>query len=252
MLGVPEEGRPIIKSSSDTLAAFIATVNPAPGQLAQTAATVQRAHGYLTELIATRRADPRDDLLSAMITAEEQGAMLSEDEIVIICIMLLLAGHETTTNMIGNGMVALLRNPDQLERLRAEPQLITSAVEELLRYDSSIQVLLRVATEDVTIAGTPIPKGQIVHLGVASANHDSARFPEPDRLNLGRQDGRPFSFGYGMHYCLGAALARLEMQITISTLLRRTPRLTLASDTIQWRPNFVMRGVTALPLRVGE
>ncbi|MCG8351127.1 MAG: cytochrome P450 [Chloroflexales bacterium] len=248
LLGIPEEGHPIIKASSDALARYIVIVAPVAGQLAQITEALQQAHDYLAHLIAVRRADPQDDLLSAMISAEENGAMLSETEIIVACTMLLLAGHETTTNMIGNGMVALLCHPEQLARLRADPQLITSAVEELLRYDGSVQVLPRVATEDITINGTLIRQGQQVNLGVSAANRDPAQFADPERLDIGRQDGRPLSFGYGMHYCLGAALARLEMQITIGTLLRRTSRITLASDNIQWRPNFVLRGVTVLPL----
>lgn len=248
LLGIPLEGRDYIQASSDTLAEFFSIIDPAPDQLKRMAHTLMEAGKYLKRLIAERRKYPEDNLLSAMVNAEECGNMLSEQELIIVCTLLLFSGHETTTNLIGNGLLALLRNPDQLEQLKAHPALIGPAVEELLRYDSPVQVVSRVPTEDIEIGGKVISKGQRVMLGLGSTNRDPEQFAEPDQLDIGRQTGRSLSFGYGIHFCLGAVLARMEGQITISTLLSRMPRLQLATDKVEWRPNFALRGLKTLPL----
>lgn len=207
---------------------------------------------YIRALIRTRRADPQEDLLTALIQAEEAGDQLSEDELVAMVFLLLVAGHETTVNLIGNGALTLLRHPDQLERLRAEPGLIRPAIEELLRFESPVELATeRYAREDVEIAGARIPRGALVFGAIASANRDETQFAEPDRLDIGREPNRHLSFGQGAHYCLGAPLARMEGQIAIDTLLRRAPELRLAvePERLRWRRQMVLRGLTALPVR---
>jgi len=206
---------------------------------------------FIRRLVAARRSDPRDDLVSSLIQVEEEGERLSEDELVSMIFLLLVAGHETTVNLIGNGMLALLDNPTQAGRLRADPTLIKSAVEELLRYESPIEMATeRYAREDVAIAGVVIPRGELVYTALASANRDERQFPEPDRLDLGREPNRHVSFGLGPHYCLGAPLARLEGRIAIGALVSRMPDLRLAVErrSLRWRPGLVLRGLKALPV----
>jgi cytochrome P450 len=205
---------------------------------------------YVRGLIAVRRREPRDDLLSALIDAEEEGQKLGQDELVAMVFLLLVAGHETTVNLIGNGVLALLRNPAQMERLRGDPGLIVSAVEELLRYESPVETgTERFAAEDVAIGGAVIPRGSLVLAALASANRDERQFPDPDRLDLSRDPNRHLAFGLGLHYCLGAPLARLEGQIAIRTLLDRFETLRLAvPEAVRWRRGLVLRGVEELPL----
>jgi cytochrome P450 PksS len=207
--------------------------------------------GYLRRLIAARRKQPRDDLVSALVVAEEAGDKLTGDELLSMLFLLLVAGHETTVNLIGNGTLALLAHPDQWERLRAEPGLIKSAVEELLRYDSPVEAATeRYALEDVTIAGVTIPRGALTFAVIASANRDDRQFDRPDDLDLSREPNRHLSFGQGFHYCLGAPLARLEGQIAMGALARRLPDLRLAVPraSLRWRPGLVLRGMLSLPV----
>ncbi|HWE38006.1 MAG TPA: cytochrome P450 [Isosphaeraceae bacterium] len=206
---------------------------------------------YLRRLIAARRDRPRDDLVSALVIAEEAGDQLTGDELLSMLFLLLVAGHETTVNLIGNGTLALLGHPDQWERLRSEPTLIRSAVEELLRYDSPVESATeRYALEGVTIAGATIPRGGLSFAVIASANRDDRQFDRPDDLDLAREPNRHLSFGQGVHYCLGAPLARLEGQIALATLARRLPDLRLAvpKASLRWRPGLVLRGMTSLPV----
>jgi cytochrome P450 PksS len=206
---------------------------------------------YLRKLVAARRAVPQADLVSALVEAEEAGDRLSGDELLSMVFLLLIAGHETTVNLLGNGTLALLENPDQMERLRQDPALIRPAVEELLRYASPLETATeRYAREDVTIEGVTIPRGGLVYAALASANRDERQFPSPDRLDLAREPNRHLAFGLGLHYCLGAPLARLEGQIAINTLLRRIPdfRLAVAPDALRWRKGLVLRGLAALPV----
>jgi cytochrome P450 PksS len=206
---------------------------------------------YIRRLVQARRAEPRDDLLSALVGAREAGDQLSEDEMLAMISLLLIAGHETTVNLIGNGLLALLAHPDSMERLRDDPALIKPAVEELLRYDGPLQTATeRFAREDVTIAGVTIPKGEMVFAVLASANRDEGQFDRPDELDLTREPNRHVAFGMGEHYCLGASLARLEGQIAINNLLRRLPDLRLAvpPDAVRRRPGLVLHGLEALPL----
>jgi cytochrome P450 len=210
---------------------------------------------YIRKVIKARRDDPRDDLTSALVQAEDGGVSMSEDELVAMVLLLLVAGHETTVNLIGNGTLALLEHPDQLARLRDDPSLIKTAVEELLRYDSPVGMATeRYAREDVTMAGVTIPRGGMVFAVLASANRDGRQFPDPDSLDVAREPNRHLSFGLGAHFCLGAPLARLEGQIAIGTLLRRAPGLRLASarDRLRWRRGLLLRGLESLPVAFGH
>jgi cytochrome P450 PksS len=209
---------------------------------------------YLRKLIQARRANPQDDVLSALIRAEEAGQQLSEDELLAMVFLLLVAGHETTVNLIGNGMLALVEHPEQLKCLRDDPELIRPAVEELLRYASPVETATeRYAREDVTVSGVTIPQGSMVFAVIASANRDERQFANADTLDLTREPNRHLSFGLGIHFCLGAPLARLEGQIAINTLLRRLPELRLAvpPGTVRWRGGLVLRGLQNLPVAFG-
>ncbi len=213
--------------------------------------TVWQFLRFNRKLIAARRTEPRDDLVSAMVRAEEAGEQLSEDDLTAMIVLLLIAGHETTVNLIGNGMLALLEHPDQMATLRADPALMRSAVEELLRYTSPVEVATeRYAREDVALAGTTIPRGGMVLPVLASANRDERQFPNPDVLDLRRDPNRHVAFGQGIHFCLGAPLARLEGQIAIRTLLDRFPDLRLAAPaaSLRWRGGLLLRGLAALPV----
>jgi cytochrome P450 PksS len=206
---------------------------------------------YVRRLLARRRADPRDDLITALLQVEEAGNSLSEDEVLAMVFLLLIAGHETTVNLIASGTLALIEHPEQAERLRAEPGLIKPAIEELLRFTSPVDIATeRYAREEVTIAGTTIPRGALTLGAIGSANRDEAQFPDADTLDLGREPNRHLAFGQGAHYCLGAPLARLEGQIAVATLLRRLPtlRLPVAAESLRWRRGLVLRGLEALPL----
>lgn len=206
---------------------------------------------YIRRLVRQRRAAPRDDLIGALVRAEDAGDRLDEDELLAMIALLLIAGHETTVNLIGNGTLALLRHPPQLQRLRAAPALGRSAVEELLRYTSPVDMATeRYAREDVEIAGATIPRGALVFGLIGSANRDERQFPNPDALDIARDPNRHLAFGQGGHYCVGAPLARLEGRIAIDTLLRRFPdlRLAQAPERLRWRRGLVLRGLESLPL----
>ena len=207
---------------------------------------------YLRKLIERRRADPRDDLITALIRAEEAGDKLSKDELLAMAFLLLVAGHETTVNLIASGMLALLEHPEQMNRLRREASLVKPAVEELLRYTSPVEMATeRYARKDVEIEGTTIPHGELVLAVLGSANRDERRFEDPDVLDLARDPNRHLAFGRGgVHHCLGAPLARMEGQIAISTVLRRFPdaRLAVAPESLRWRRGGFLRGLQRLPL----
>lgn len=208
---------------------------------------------YVRRLIRARRAQPRDDLISALAQAEEAGQRLSEDELVAMIVLLLVAGHETTVNLIGSGTLALLVYPEQLRRLRQNPGLMPSAVEELLRFTSPVETATeRYARQEVPIAGVTIPRGGLVLAVIASANRDERQFASPDRLDVTRTPNRHLAFGLGAHFCLGAALARLEGQLALATLLRRAPGLRLAAEpeALRWRPGLVLRGLEGLPVAI--
>lgn len=247
LLGVPAEDHERFKAWSSELvnAAAIAL----GGSSERFDAALASILGYLRETIQQRRREPRDDLISAMIQAQEDRDALSDAELLANSNLLLVAGHETTTNLIGNGLLALLRHPDQLERLRGEPELIEPAVEELLRYDSPVQATVRVAREDVELSGHHMGAGAMVACGIGAANRDPEAFPEPERLDLSRLDNHHLSFGFGAHFCLGAPLARLEARVAFEALLERFPRLSLVETEPRWRPNLFLRGLAELPIR---
>ncbi len=246
LLGVPVEDRELIKGWSNEMALFF-------GANFRNVAEMHRAmtefRVYLRDLVARRRIAPGDDLLTALVRATDEGDQLSEEELLGLCMLLLFAGHETTTNLIGNGLLALLRHPDQLALLRHDPALIGSAVEELLRYDSPVQGTPRIATEAMTLGGTVIQPGQTLLLFYGAANRDPERFPEPDRLDITRRDNKHLAFAHGAHFCLGGVLARMEGQIALGTLARLAPDLRLIDQEVEWRPNALMRGLKALPVR---
>jgi cytochrome P450 len=247
LLGVPAEDHRRFKEWSSELIS-VGAGNPFGAREAFEKA-LGKLLDYLRGIIAERRAEPREDLISAMIDAQEERDALSDAELLATSNLLLIAGHETTTNLIGNGTLALLRHPPELARLRADRALLRSAIEELLRYDSPVQATARVATEDVELGGKTLPAGALVIAGIGAANRDPDAFPEPDRLDLGRTDNHHLSFGFGAHFCLGAPLARLEGEVAFAALLERFSRLALASEDVQYRTNLVLRGLTALPVR---
>jgi pimeloyl-[acyl-carrier protein] synthase len=251
LMGVPVQDHERFKGWSLDIARGLDSVwLPPDSEVPRRSAAARHAiSGYFRELIAARRASPRGDLLSALIAAEEAGDKLSEEELVATCILILIAGHETTVNLIGNGVLALLRHPDELDRLRRTPALITSAVEELLRYDGPVQRTARVASDDATIGGRTIRTGDMVMPFIGAADRDPAQFPDPDRLDLSRGDNRHLAFGWGIHFCLGAPLARVEGQIAIDALVRRLPRLALVGDTPEYRQSLTLRGLKTLPVK---
>lgn len=207
--------------------------------------------GYLRGLIARRRADPQDDMVTALLHAEEAGDKLSEDEVIGMIALLLLAGYETTMGLIASGTLALLQHPEQRSRFVREPALAESALEELLRYTSPVDIAsFRIAREDVAISGTTVRRGEVVLAVVGSANRDESRFPSPDTLDLAREPNRHLAFGAGGHFCLGAPLARLEGRIALTTLFRRFPELRLAepAQPVRWRRGMAFRGPDRLPL----
>lgn len=250
MLGVPADDRDTFRAwGLDVARSLDAVLLPAGSDVARRGrASRDQLAEYFRRLIAARRRSPRADLLSDLIAAEEAGDKLSEDELLATCILLLIAGHETTVNLIGNGTLALLRHPAELQRLREAPSLVQSAVEELLRFDGPVQRMTRVPGEDVVVGGTTIAKGDLVMTFIGAADRDPAHFPEPDRLDLARADNRHIAFGWGIHFCLGAPLARIEGQIAIGTLVERLPRLALATPAPEHRESLTLRGLKALPV----
>jgi cytochrome P450 len=247
LLGVPAEDHRQFKSWASEIVASLG--QPTLGSR-RTAAlpAMQKLFGYLSEIIADRRKEPRDDLISAMVLAQEEQDALSDAELLATSNLLLIAGHETTTNLIGNGLLALLREPDELERLRGDMALLPTAIEELLRYDGPVQATLRVAREDLEIDGNHIEEGSLMLVGIGAANHDPAVFNQPERLDIGRDPNPHLAFGFGAHFCLGAPLARLEGEIAFRVLLERFPNLALATEAPEYRSNPVLRGLVSLPV----
>ena len=246
MLGVPARDRARFQEWSATL---VRGLDPFVDSKTQEAVLDARDAllGYLRGVIAERRRDPAGDLITGLIAAEEKGDFLSEDELLAMCNLLLVAGHETTVNLIGGGMLALLRNGDQLDRLRREPALARTAVEELLRYASPVQWTGRVALVDLELGGREIGRHQSVVGILAAANRDPAVFEDPNRLDIGRDPNPNLSFGRGIHFCLGAPLARLEAQVALPMLLDRFPDIRLAGEP-EPRPTWNLRGLSRLPV----
>ena len=247
LLGLPTSDQAQLKVWSDRFVTFIDGTTREAG-LEEAAVATRELRLYLSRFVELRREDPRDDLLSGLIQAHEAGDQLTEEELYATVILLLAAGHETTTNLIGNGILGLLENPGELRKLRGSPALLRPAVEELLRYDSPVQITSRRPKVDLRIDGSTIPAGEEINTSLGAANRDPEVFPHPDRLDLARGDTRHLSFGLGVHFCLGTALARLEGQLAIGSVVERMPELALATDKLEWRPGIVLRGLEALPV----
>ncbi len=247
MLGVPVEDRERLRRWSDDAVQLLGDSSLEDTLRAVEALDQLRA--YFAEQAEQRRREPRDDLLSALVAAEEEGERLGHAELLGVCSLLLVAGNETTTNLIANGLLALLRHPEQLALLRREPELMSNAVEEMLRWDSPVQLTSRIATEDLELGGTAVKKGQQCVLLLAGANRDPEAFPDPDRFDVRREAPRHLSFGHGVHFCVGAQLARMEATLALQALVTRYPKLSLATTKVAWRPNTVLRGPVSLPLR---
>ncbi|MFI0775828.1 cytochrome P450 [Streptomyces sp. NPDC021212] len=249
MLGIPPADRPALRPwSADICGMF--ELNPGEETARRAVRASLEFSEYLRGLIAARRKDPGEDLISALIAAHDEGDRLSEQEMVSTCVLLLNAGHEATVNTTGNGWWTLFRHPDQLARLREAPDaLLSTAVDELLRYDTPLQLFERWALEDIRVGDTLIPRGSEVALLFGSANRDPARFERPDTLDLARTDNPHLSFGAGIHYCLGAPLARIELAASFGALLRAAPGLRLVREP-EWRPGYVIRGLTELLVEV--
>ena len=249
LLGIPRSGRPYIRASAEAINEFVATVLfSGPQVWPRLAGVFADVTTYLKSLIAERRKHPTEDLLTKMVQAEENGDMLSEDEIVVATNFLLFAGHETTANLIAVGLYYLLQNPEQMAQLRADPSKIPAAVEELLRYVSPVHTLARRTLQEVTIRGVTIPPNTRIYLLVGAANRDPAKFLDPEKLDINRPPARSLGFGYGIHFCVGAALARLESQVTFDTILKRLPDLKMTVETPEFRPNYSLRGLVSLPV----
>lgn len=249
MLGTPEPDQPQLSQWASTIPYIIAPVID-PERLAAADAALGEFFDYLGRLIGERRRRPGDDLLSALIAAEEAGDRLSNEELIATAIFLYSAGHHTTRNLVGNGVLALMQHRDAWQALVADPAQIPSAIEECLRYEPAINFAPRKAREDVTIGGKTIPSGDLVYLSLNGANRDPVRFPDPDRFDILRTRNDHVGFGGGIHHCLGASLARAEAQIMLSRLVRRFPRMQLADQTIVWRETITYRGLESLRLRL--
>lgn len=249
LLGMSPEDTERLKRWSDALFRLLGTPAPDEEIIEAGHQGVVGFEGFLRDLIRERRARPGDDVLSRLLLAEEQGSRLSDAELVSTCALLIASGHETTTHLIGNGALALIDNPDQMKALRANPQLIDRAVEEILRYNGVAYQSSRRALEDVEIRGVRIEAGQIAFAFLHAANRDPARFPDPDRMDIQRTDTRHVGFGGGIHFCLGAHVARLQAQVVLNTIVQRLPGLELAEPRLEWIPSLLVRGLRALPVR---
>ncbi len=248
MLGVPTEDHADLKKWSADFAEMLGNFQHNPDRIPSVLESTNNLTNYFREAIVKAKTHPREGLIHSFMTAELDGDRLTEEEIIANCVVTMVGGQETTTNLIGNGLLTLLRNPAQLARLRDNSALIQPAVEELLRYESPSQHTGRIAREDVEIGGKKIGKGQAVMAIMAAANRDPERFPNPDELMLDRTDNKHLAFGWSSHFCFGAPLARMEGQIAFETLLRRLPDLQLMPTALSWRNNSGLRGLTALPV----
>ncbi|MGF0172347.1 cytochrome P450 family protein [Streptomyces sp. Marseille-Q5077] len=248
LLGVPDEHRRDFREWTDALVA------PDPARPHAAKEAVVAMLGFFTRLLADKRREPADDLLCDLIAVRDtDGDRLGEDELMSLAFLILFAGYENTVQLIGNAVLALLDHPEQLAALREDPSRIPSAVEEFARYDGpALLAIRRFPTEDVTIGGVTVPAGDTVLLSLSAANRDPARFPDADRLDLGRDASGHLALGHGIHYCLGAPLARAETEIAVAALLDRFPELALADDDLRWRRSLRARGLLALPVTYSE
>jgi cytochrome P450 len=247
MLGVPTTDHEMLKSWSQDFAEMLGNFQHNPGRAAKVLKSVEEMVAYFGAAVTAEATRPTEGLINALVTAEVDGDRLTDDEIVANVIVTMVGGQETTTNLIGNGLLTLLRRPEELQRLRADPELMPSAVEELLRYESPSQHTARLAPADAILGGTPIPEGAAVIAVMGAANRDPERFPDPDRIDLARPDNRHVAFGWAGHFCFGAPLARIEGALAFEALLSRFSELSLApAEEIRWRPNLGLRGLASL------
>jgi cytochrome P450 len=252
MLGLPAADRDQLKAWSEDFAEMLGNFQHNPERSSRVLKSVEDMTAYFRSAIRDQQRCPREGLIHSLMTAEIDGDRLSEDEVIANCIVTMVGGQETTTNLIGNGLLTLLRHPDQLSKLRSDFSLLPCAIEELLRFESPSQHTARLAPEDTELAGRNIRKRQAVIAVMGAANRDPARFPEPDRLDIARKDNRHLAFGWAAHFCFGAPLARIEAQVAFETLLRRMTSLELVSGPLTWRSNLGLRGLNALPVRFGS
>jgi cytochrome P450 len=253
LLGVPIEDEPQFSQASALLAAALDPVISFTGQAPDSVDEMFQAglwlRGYLRDLIARRRSDPGDDLMSALIHVEESGDQLTEEEVIATCNLLLVAGHETTVNLIANAILAMLRHRTQWAALSADPQRVSAVVEETMRYDPPVQLMGRIAADDMTIGDTTVPKGDVMMLLLAAAHHDPAAVDRPDEFDPDRETIRHLGFGKGPHFCLGAPLARLEAAVALSKVTARFPQARLAGEP-QYKPNLTLRGMASLEVEL--
>jgi len=252
MLGVPVEDYQQLKAWSQDFAEMLGNFQHNPDRAVRVLKSTLAMTDYFRSAIQEQRRNPREGLVNSLMNAEVDGDRFSEEEVIANCIVTMVGGQETTTNLIGNGVLTLLRNPDQLEKLRNNTALIPSAVEEMLRYESPSQHTARLAPEDTTLGGKRIAKRQAVIAVMAAGNRDPERFPDPDRFDITRTDNRHLAFGWAAHFCFGAALARIEGQTAFEMMLRRLPNWTLDPGSLVWRNNLGLRGLTRLPISFGD
>jgi len=246
LLGVPDEHVERFKEWSDDLGEFI-TTGTSPQRYSRASAAMEQMADYFAVMVRQRRARPADDLLTPLVAALDAGVMASEDELVSNCILLLFAGHETTTNLLANGLYHLVSHPDQLARLRREPSLYPSAVEEIFRFDNPVHGLTRIVIADTAIDGTPVCAGDRVFAFITAANRDPAVHPDPDRLDVARDPNRHLGFGLGIHFCLGAPLARLEATVALPRVVEAFPAVRVTEQPT-WKPLLVLRAMDALAI----
>jgi cytochrome P450 len=248
LLGVSTADRDQLKAWSADFATMLGNFQHNPDHAPRVRQSVEEMIAYFGAIVRQRREHPRDDLISALLSAEHEGDRLTDDEVIANTIMTMVGGQETTTSLIGNGLLTLLRHPAALQQVRSAPSLIPAAIEEMLRYESPIQHTGRMTAEDVELGGQSIHKRQAVIAVLGAANRDPARFPDPDVFDIHREDNRHVAFGWASHFCFGAPLARIEAQIAFETLFHRMPRMRLASEQVSWQENLCYRGLTTLPI----
>jgi cytochrome P450 len=247
LVGLPFEDREQCRAWTEAIGHVVDPALDSATEQKMTRALVEFRE-YIASHLAARRRDPQDDILSRLASAEVNGGRLTDDEIIANVLLTFNAGHETTVNLLGNGMLALLRHPDQIEALRADPELIEEGINEIARYDAPVQLVARIALEDIKVDDTLIPAGSKIMLLLGAASRDPERYPDPDRLDLRRADVKPLAFGAGPHYCIGAMLGKMEGRLVFTEMLRRYRRISLADEALVWRPHVNFRGLSRLPL----
>jgi cytochrome P450 len=248
LLGLPRSDCPLLKAWSADFAQVLGNFQHNPDGSARVLRSIEDMTRYFAARVQERRVSPADGLIDALMSAEVQGERLTDQEVIANAIMMMVGGQETTTSLIGNGMMILLERPELLEQLRGDPSLLPAAIEEFLRYESPIQHTARMAAEDLELGGKQIRRRQAVIAVLGAANRDPAQFPDPDRVDIRRPENRHLAFGWAAHFCFGAPLARVEAQVAFATMLRRLPSLRLATDRLAWQGNLAYRGLTALPV----